>query len=81
MPIDRGRVEHPVERHQGAIFQQRLGRQQPVPGISVRPVELRGVLRVVAGDGQFVDGVAPECCPQLLRRQVDAPRPAFSSIS
>ena len=74
-PVDRRGVEDRVEGDQGAALEQRLGGQQPVPGVAVGPVEPGGVFGVIVADGQLVDGVAPQRGAQFLRRQVDAPPP------
>ena len=72
-PVDVDAVEDLVDRYEDAVFQARLSRQKTVPRIAVLPFEMGGILRMIVGDNQFLDDVAPERSPQFLRRQGHAP--------
>ena len=71
-PIEVDAVEDLVDRYEYAVF----CAPDPLedgPTDRGAPFEMGGILRVIVGDGQFLDDVAPERSPQFLRRQVHAP--------
>jgi hypothetical protein len=68
-------VEGNIERHKPTMFQSRLGSQQPVPWVTMIPVEACRQLGMQIGDSQGLQSACRDRGTQFLRLKIELSQP------